>query len=126
MEISTDLYVQQLINQRNAAANEAALALAQCHHLMAENGRLSVIVKELSDINNKTDGPYQRGQSFGNLGAQASALPDMITSSEGLKNIKARAQVDNMKVASPIGKRRGPKPKNSATANVGVVVPTNE
>lgn len=45
MEISTDLYVIQLKAQRNALADEVALAIAQCHHLMKENAKL----KELSD-----------------------------------------------------------------------------
>lgn len=45
MEISTDLYVTQLKAQRNALADEVALAIAQCHHLMKENAKL----KELSD-----------------------------------------------------------------------------
>lgn len=45
MEIQASLLVAQLKAQRNALADEAALAVAQCHHLMEECAKL----KELSD-----------------------------------------------------------------------------
>lgn len=45
MEIQASLLIAQLKSQRNALADEAALAAAQCHHLMEECAKL----KELSD-----------------------------------------------------------------------------
>lgn len=45
MEIPASLLVSQLKAQRNAALDEVAMAVAQCHHLMEENAKL----KELSD-----------------------------------------------------------------------------
>lgn len=45
MEIPVNLLVSQLKAQRNAALDEVAMAIAQCHHLMEENAKL----KELSD-----------------------------------------------------------------------------
>lgn len=83
MEIPANLLVSQLKAQRNAALDEVAMAIAQCHHLMEENAKL----KELSD------------KQQGLLAEADKLMSDMVKE----KDVPRGARVINVKDLNHIG-----------------------
>lgn len=93
MEIPANLLISQLKAQRNAALDEVAMAVAQCHHLMEENAKLTEIMK-------KQEALLVEADSLMKTMVKQNPAPDIEITPKGLKSIRLLT-----------GKKRGRKPK---------------